>query len=109
MTFSDVDWKEEFDGIWCCASLLHVPAAELPGVMQKLTGALKPGGVWYVSFKYGEGEREMDGRWFTDMDEVGLQRMLEAVLKIEIKSLWTTQDKRPGRGEVWLNGVLQKK
>jgi SAM-dependent methyltransferase len=109
MTFSDVDWKEEFDGIWCCASLLHVPAAELPGVMQKLTGALKPGGVWYLSFKYGEGEREMDGRWFTDMDEVGLQRMLEAVLKIEIKSLWTTQDKRPGRGEVWLNGVLQKK
>jgi SAM-dependent methyltransferase len=109
MTFSDVDWKAEFDGIWCCASLLHVPAAELPGVMQKLTGALKPGGVWYVSFKYGEGEREMDGRWFTDMDEVGLQRMLEAVLKIEIKSLWTTQDKRPGRGEVWLNGVLQKK
>lgn len=109
MTFADVDWKEEFDGIWCCASLLHVPAVELPGVMRKLADALRPGGVWYVSFKYGEGEREVDGRRFTDMDEVGLRRMLAVVQEIEIKSLWTTLDKRPGRDEVWLNGVLQKK
>lgn len=109
MTFADVDWKEEFDGIWCCASLLHVPGAELPRVMQKLADALKPGGVWYVSFKYGSGEREVDGRRFTDMDEVGLKGMLEAVAMIEIESLWMTRDKRPGRDELWLNGVLQKK
>ena len=109
MTFADVEWKEEFDGIWCCASLLHVPAVELPGVMRRLADALKPGGVWYVSFKYGDGEREVDGRWFTDMDEVGLRRMSAVVQEIEIKSLWTTLDKRPGRDEVWLNGMLQKK
>ncbi|MCU6665660.1 class I SAM-dependent methyltransferase [Silvania hatchlandensis] len=109
MTFADVDWKEEFDGIWCCASLLHVPAFELPGVMQRLADALKPGGVWYVSFKYGDGEREVDGRRFTDMDEVALRRMSGAVPGIEIESLWTTKDKRPGRDEVWLNGVVRKK
>lgn len=109
MTFADVDWKEEFDGIWSCASLLHVPALELPGVMRRLADALKPGGVWYVSFKYGEGEREVDGRRFTDRDEASLRRMLALVQEIEIKSLWTTLDKRPGRDEVWLNGVLQKK
>ncbi len=109
MSFEDVDWKEEFDGIWCCASLLHVPAVELPGVMRRLADALKPGGVWYVSFKYGDGEREVDGRRFTDMDEVVLRRMLGAVPGIEIKSLWMTQDKRPGRDEVWLNGMVQKK
>ena len=109
MTFADVDWKEEFDGIWCCASLLHVPSVELPDVMRRLADALKPGGVWYVSFKYGDGEREVDGRRFTDMNEVGLRRMLTVVQENEIKSLWTTLDKRPGRDEVWLNGVLQKK
>lgn len=108
MTFADVDWKEEFDGIWCCASLLHVPAFELPGVMQRLADALKPGGVWYVSFKYGDGEREVDGRRFTDMDEVGLWRLLGAMPCVEIESLWTTKDKRPGRDEVWLNGILKK-
>lgn len=109
MSFADVDWKEEFDGIWCCASLLHVPAVELPGVMRRLADALKPGGVWYVSFKYGEGEREVDGRRFTDMDEVRLQGTLKALAFINIESVWKTRDKRPGREEVWLNGVLQKK
>ncbi|NYU08046.1 tellurite resistance protein [Enterobacteriaceae bacterium CCUG 67584] len=108
MTFADVDWKEEFDGIWCCASLLHVPAVELPGVMRRLADALKPGGVWYVSFKYGKGEREVDGRRFTDMDASNLQTLLNAVGGIEIISLWTTQDKRPLRDETWLNGTFIK-
>jgi len=109
MTFADVDWKEEFDGIWCCASLLHVPAAELPGVMRKLADALKAGGVWYVSFKYGDGEREVDGRRFTDMDEGRLRALLSTVAVIDVISIWTTQDKRPLRDEVWINGVLRKK
>lgn len=108
MTFADVDWKEEFDGIWCCASLLHVPAVELPEVMRKLAGALKPGGVWYVSFKYGDGEREVDGRRFTDMDEVGLRALLGTVVGIELAEMWVTRDNRPGRDERWVNGVLRK-
>ncbi len=109
MSFADVDWKEEFDGIWCCASLLHVPAVELPGVMRRLADALKPGGVWYVSFKYGEGEREVDGRRFTDMDEGRLRALLSTTAMIDMISLWTTQDKRPLRNEIWINGVLIKK
>ena len=109
MTFANVDWKEEFDGIWCCASLLHVPAVELPGVMRRLADALKPGGVWYVSFKYGEGEREVDGRRFKDMDEGRLRALLSTIAMIDMISLWTTQDKRPLRNEIWINGVLIKK
>lgn len=108
MTFADVAWKAEFDGIWCCASLLHVPAVELPGVMQKLADALKPGGVWYVSFKYGDGEREVDGRRFTDMDEVGLRVLLADIPGVKIDTLWKTRDKRPGREEIWLNGYCEK-
>ncbi|WP_435955447.1 class I SAM-dependent methyltransferase [Dryocola sp. BD626] len=108
MTFADVNVEQHYDGIWCCASLLHVSASELPKVMQKLARALKSGGIWYVSFKYGEGEREKDGRRFTDMNEAGLQALLEATPGIASVSLWTTQDKRPGRDEVWLNAVLRK-
>lgn len=108
MTFADVDWKEKFDGIWCCASLLHVPAVELPGVMRRLADALKPGGVWYVSFKYGDGEREVDGRRFTDMDEVKLQTFMSAISRIAIVSLVSTYDKRPQRNEIWLNGIIKK-
>lgn len=108
MTFADVDWKEEFDGIWCCASLLHVPAVELPGVMRKLADALKPGGVWYVSFKYGDGEREVDGRRFTDMDEEELRALLQDISGIDVVEMWMTRDRRPHKDEAWVNGILRK-
>jgi SAM-dependent methyltransferase len=108
MTFADVDAQQRYDGIWCCASLLHVPSQELPAAMLNLANALKPGGNWYVSFKYGDGEREKDGRQFTDMNETSLKALLETMPQIEIEALWTTQDKRPERDETWLNALLRK-
>ncbi|WP_370965701.1 class I SAM-dependent methyltransferase [Enterobacter wuhouensis] len=109
MTFSEIDGKAQYDGIWCCASLLHVPSSELPAVMQRLADALKPGGVWYVSFKYGNGERVQGERRFTDLNERELRRLLNHMAEIEIFSLWTTKDNRPDREEIWLNGILKKK
>lgn len=108
LTFADVTAQQQYDGIWCCASLLHVPAQELRSVMQKLAYALKPSGIWYVSFKYGDSEREKEGRRFTDMNESSLERLLEAVPQIAIETMWTTQDKRPNRDETWLNALLRK-
>ena len=109
MTFADVDAQQQYDGIWCCASLLHVSSQELPTVMQKLANALKPGGIWYVSFKYGDGEREKDGRQFTDMTETSLGALLGTTPEIAIETQWTTQDKRPERDEIWLNALLRKR
>jgi SAM-dependent methyltransferase len=59
--FQEIDWEDRFDGIWACASLLHVPMAELPEVLGRLGRALKSDGVLYASFKYGVGEREHEG------------------------------------------------
>lgn len=109
MTFSEIDGKAQYDGIWCCASLLHVPSSELPEVMQKLADALKPGGVWYVSFKYGNGERVQGERRFTDLDEEGLRMGISNITDVAITSLWITKDYRQERSERWLNGILHKK
>lgn len=109
MTFSEIDGKAQYDGIWCCASLLHVPSSELPAVMQKLADALKPGGVWYVSFKYGNGERVQGIRRFTDLDEEGLRMGISNITDVAITSLWVTKDYRQERSERWLNGILHKK
>jgi SAM-dependent methyltransferase len=107
-TFQELTDIERYDGIWCCASLLHVSMADLPGVMQKLAHALKPGGVWYLSFKYGEGEREKEGRHFTDLNEQALATLVERLPEIEIQSMWLSEDKRPDRSEIWLNALLRK-
>lgn len=108
MRFEDITEVERYDGIWCCASLLHVPLAELPGVMTQLAKALKPGGVWYLSFKYGCGEREKDGRRFTDMDESGFAEFLSGLSGVEVMGCWQTHDQRPERDDSWINLVLIK-
>jgi len=102
-------WQEGFDGIWACASLLHVPEAELPDVMQRLRNALKPRGILYASFKYGRGERKHQGRLFTDLDEPGLAALLRQVPGLEEVETWITGDLRPGReAERWLNALLRR-
>lgn len=107
--FQDIDWRESFDGVWACASLLHLPAAELPDALRRLAVALVPGGVMYLSFKYGHGEREDQGRHFTDMDEAGLSGLLDRVDNLQPLDDWITADQRPGReNERWLNALLRR-
>lgn len=108
MRFAEVEAVSRYDGIWCCASLLHVPSAELPDALHRLARALKPGGIWYVSFKYGEGERAKEGRRFTDLNETGLTALVESLAGVQIARMWITEDKRPDRDEIWLNALLSK-
>jgi len=109
LTFAELAEREHYDGIWCCASLLHVAVAELPDAMQRLADALKPGGAWYVSFKYGSSEREKEGRHFTDLNEKALEALVSQLPGIEVVAMWQTQDKRPGRNETWLNALMHKR
>lgn len=103
--FSDA---RSFDGIWACASLLHVAERELPAVLDRLWGCLKPGGVLYASFKLGEGERVVEGRHFTDATEERLRGWLTGMVDIAAFECWTTPDQRPGRSEQWLNALVRR-
>ena len=80
LCFEEVVWQERFDGIWACASLLHVAPAICPDVLRRLQRALRPGGVMFFNFKYGQGQRHSpDGRRFTDMDEAAVRDLLETL------------------------------
>jgi 2-polyprenyl-3-methyl-5-hydroxy-6-metoxy-1,4-benzoquinol methylase len=104
--FEDVTWREEFDGIWACASLLHVPAAGFPGVATRLTSALRPHGVWYMSVKLGDEERVVEGRRFANHTEATLRTALAGV-GVNVSEVWVTGDVRAGRtGERWLNAIV---
>lgn len=109
MTFDQIAWREAFDGVWACASLLHVPRAELPSVMRRIREALVPGGVWWMSFKYGTEDREVAGRLFTDLDEEGARALLAQVGGLDLISMAVTEDVRPGRAdERWLALLCQR-
>ncbi|EME0809586.1 class I SAM-dependent methyltransferase [Vibrio vulnificus] len=95
-----------FDGIWACASLLHVPDKELGATFLTLSQLLRPQGLFYCSFKYGQAAQVRNGRFFTDMDEHKLHATL-TTSPLTIKQTWVTSDVRPGRGsEQWLNAIL---
>jgi SAM-dependent methyltransferase len=103
MCFEDVAWRDTFDGIWACASLLHVPASTFPDVARRLAASLRPGSVCYMSFKYGEGERSAGGRLFTDHTEMTVAQALGSVDLVVLES-WKTGDVRPDRpNEHWIN------
>jgi SAM-dependent methyltransferase len=108
-TFDQLDFDQVFDGIWACASLLHVPYAQLSGIFEKIAAALKPGGVFYASFKYGDFEGERNGRYFTDLDEERLKALLEPLEGLTVIETFITGDVREDRGEEkWLNVMAWK-
>ena len=109
MLFENLDEVEKYDGIWACASILHVKRAELPSIFRKMSAATKLNGIIYVSFKYGDFEGERNGRYFTDMTEDSMAQLLEMVPELRIEKQWITGDVRAGRGEErWLNMILRK-
>ena len=89
--------------------MLHVPEDDLPSTLASLATALKPNGIWYVSFKYGDSQREKDGRSFTDINEERLANLVNPLPHIEIKDTWITKDNRPDRNERWINAILVKR
>ena len=104
MLFGELDYTNAFDGVWACASLLHVGKDALPGVLRLIRRALKKHGVFYASFKYGETEREKNGRLFSDFTEESLRTLLEEAGGFRTVKLWTTADARPERAEErWVN------
>ena len=100
---------EVYEGIWACASLLHLQKTELLPVMKVLSQALRPGGAFYVSFKYGTFEGERNGRHFTDFTLEEFREFIKSIPELSVAEYWVTGDVRPGRGdERWLNIVLQR-
>lgn len=110
MLFQELNAVEKYDGIWACASILHLPWHDLTSVMKKMAQALKNCGIIYMSFKYGRFAGKRNSRFFTDLDEERLQDLLQKVGGLEAKELWITGDARPGRGEEkWLNALITKR
>lgn len=107
MKVQDMDYIDMFDGIWACASLLHVPSNELVEVLNKCYIALKENGVMYCSFKYGEYEGERNGRFFIDLNEESFRKYILKT-KFKILEICITEDVRPDRNEKWLNAVIKK-
>ena len=109
MHFSGLCAIDVYHGIWACASILHLPKAELKSVLAKIATALKEGGILYTSFKYGTFEGMRNGRCFTDFTSESLADFWKDIESLKIVEEWITTDVRPGReDEKWINILARK-
>ena len=107
MSVQDIEYKNMFDGIWACASLLHIPTYEMVNVLNKCYNALKENGVMYCSFKLGEFEGERNGRFFTYLIEERFRQFVSKT-NFNILEVSITEDVRTDRDEKWLNVIIKK-
>ncbi len=108
LRLQEISFEDEFDGIWACASLLHIPLDELADVLNKLARATRSGGFLYFSFKQGSGERVENGRLFTDLNELKLRDIMSGLPNLKLEAIWITDDSRPAKANRWLNAIARK-
>jgi len=107
-SFSSVDEVDAYDGIWSCASLLHVAEQDMPATIGLLWRALRRAGCLYLSFKLGSGERTHGGRRFTDANDATLRGWFAALPEVTLFETWITGDKRPDSVDRWINTLVSR-
>ncbi len=109
MKFEDMAFRNEFDGVWASASLLHVERSLLGDILANLILSLRPNGYLYLSMREGQGEEFVDGRYFSYITEPELKHLLEQQSDIELLEIWTTSDRQPNRDSYkWINAVATR-
>ena len=108
--FEDLSLIDKFDGIWACASLLHVNKRDILDVIKNVSSNLNNNGIFYMSFKYGEDEYiDEKGRYFNCYTEETFNELINKVEGLKIMKVYKTIDIVPGREDiVWLNILCVK-
>lgn len=78
-TFAELEAVERYDGVWAHFSLLHAPRSDLPTHLSAVIRSMRPGAVFHICMKLGDGEsRDSLGRLYTYVEEDELQSLLRA-------------------------------
>jgi Cyclopropane fatty acid synthase and related methyltransferases len=105
--FVDIKDVDVYDGIWACASLLHLEKSVFSEMLLKLREALKSDGVMYISLKIGKDFATYEGdRFFTYYTKETLYQLLKEA-NLDIIDEYTTSDGL-NRDIEWINLIVNK-
>jgi len=110
LRFQDMAFDREFDAVWSCAALLHVPKSEMSDVLVRIIRSLKPGGVAYFSFIEGSDERtSSDGRFYNSYTTESLRDLLQSVGGVQELDCWRSfRDPDSPQQAAWLNIIIKR-
>lgn len=98
--------KAQFDGVWMCASLLHIPRAQAPNVLAQTLRVMGLGSIIFIGVKQGDGEgwEEREGpRFFTFYQEDKFVEMVRAS-GFSIETSWIEEASK----HTWINLITRK-
>ncbi|MCR4666957.1 MAG: class I SAM-dependent methyltransferase [Desulfovibrio sp.] len=96
-----------FDGLWGCASLLHLRMEAIEVFFGRLSGILAEDGAAFFSFKTGiESGVDRHGRYFTAFSTHDLRRILDMHPELILLEQWENDDAMLRQDVVWLNFIL---
>ena len=99
---------ERYDGIWACASLIHLQEEVVLQFFEKIDQYLNDNGIVYASGKSGISTGEVaDGRFFLEFTEQLVEKIMTVNKQLKLEQLWYTEDVSGRRGFRWLNVVLR--
>ncbi|PSQ19074.1 class I SAM-dependent methyltransferase [Halobacteriales archaeon QS_8_69_26] len=93
---------DALDGVWACASFLHVPREEAPGTLAEFARVLRPGGALLLAVKRGSGVLESsaydgDSRRFVLYEPDEIRGLVEdAGFEVEFREVGE------GEGQEWI-------
>ena len=104
MKFEDVTFSNEFDGIWACASLLHVKKENFVSTLNILSNALITSGVIYVSLKESKSSIPDGGRHFSYYSADEVNGIISDQPSLELLDLWFDENSECG----WINFLAKR-
>lgn len=107
-TFDSFRSKEKYNGIWACASLVHIPRKEIIGTLLKLCSHLDESGIFYFSMKYRNEDNEEDSRRFTELDDDFYKFEIKSSKEFSLVDSFLTSDVRIHQSNMWMNFLLRK-
>lgn len=98
---------QRFDGIWACASLLHLQEKEIYHFFEKIDLYLNDNGIVYLSGKNGFPTGETaDGRYFLEFTEGLVGKILAVNDRMKLEELWYSEDVSDRKGFRWMNVIF---
>ena len=109
LKFNELNYRAQFDGVWACASLLHLPLPELTEVIERIAISLRSGGILYASFKYGTDSHFDDkGRYYCNFTKDSARSLFCNHKHLKIINVVVTEDVRKDITQKWLNIIAKK-
>ena len=105
------DWKtdKKYDGVWACASLLHLDAREFNSFLENLPMYLKPNGVLFASVKNGiKTGLSNDGRFYENYSEDFIRKTVKKIPGLSLQELWFSKDTLERNNFRWMNFIILK-